>query len=1747
MAEQFSLNTFYARKLIHTPDNTSTFLRGDNTFTNEFEGQLLLTDNHEINLQGSSILTIGNSTVNVAFDGTSIQAIDTAAGGILALNPLGGEVQIGQDGLLIQGNVNINGDNAMRSLTITTEAGLLSIYGGTEGGNRGMTATTDGHTKTLFYIDTNEEVYFSGTLLGNASTASAWATSRNALVDLTSSIAAAINAGDTDLTIGVTGILPITSGGTGASNGIGAFTNLASALNAATTTDVVGDNTTLLTAEIANEVQTWISRPMSSVKDYILGNISLDALNGALVYKGTLNSDVPAFGYKQGWAYLVSTAGTYAGVTCQPNDWIISITDGPTSGTTVDPTHWAFVHSTADSIALSAITGATNIQAIEALNGSGFLVRNEGTWSFDTNTYALASDFNDFRDNLTTDFIPTNIFNREFQLIVSNASHEPIVIYPNTTNGKKFLSMTGANERGTMPSWESVTKADIGLDNVENIALSTWQGSSQITTLGTITTGRFPWSNINNKPNISIAGNPVSVDGGTLTAEDLRTSLGLSNALHFIGKATNDVGDEDWPDPGIAGYTYPDDAKPGDVIIDKTNFFEYVFLGGGRWERLGGNSSYKVLQAAVTSGPSVTNQWISHIEQDTNGNISLELGSLNTEGEWEGNAATATRWLAAQTVYVNLANPSTTTVLTGGNENPQILGVDGILGTAQGGTGVNEHTANRIVWSTTATSLQAAGNHFINDTKLNINSTAEPTENLRVNGKVRFVATNTGYANKEFLIGADNTNTISIGIDGIQAYNGNMSSTLALQPADGQLIVGAAENSILNAIYHGKHNFTDALGLKFGGMSTSNLAQEYYLWISPVTHANFEGIPFYSGSLLYQPVAHILTLDSGGIIQSSGGENLHIRSSAALQLSAINNIVFSSISGAAALNELGRFNSSGTFIIGTPETPENILDYKLYVDGDAQFKGNLIPETTETYTLGTEDLAWNGLYLGSETSYGSNTQPIWWNEGLPQALTYTANRIYYGASTTSFEASGHYISENSIAVNKTAAQTETFYVEGTAKITDVLALTADTESLTYQGGTLVVVGGTGISGNANIHGSVGIGANIDNIHQLYVSGISKFNGHVGIGVDAEGAGGNSLSVLGNTQLDGTALITGNTHITSTTNATDSAGALIVDGGTSIGLKLYVGGATTLNDTLNVAGASTLTGAVGIGAAPTAGKQLYVNGDTALNGDTAHNGNVYFANGTTYKIDNGGNAIFNNIDLTGNLTFAATGQIGTSKKILFSGSDDGAEIYYEASPAEKGTLIINMLDDDNARLSLQTEGIERLGIDSNGIYLNAQLQRAGQNVDWYQGRDAAMIKTTSYRGYDAILSMKTTAGDWSQGVEANNTMYWTYITDSNYDSDVNTITAQMSLDALGNLRLHQGSLYLNSPNSGIYYTGSVNTHQMIRFIDNTGDDSGNGISIGGGGLVVIGSGESNNTILTNVDAAGGSEKTYIASDNEIFFYPGQDSYRAGALLTMTPATLWAGVDGNTAHVATIGVRSGAGQLYMWSNNGTTGNRGLFAEAHGTADTGIAIIEVNTNNSITVRSNDTWGGKVRLTNNWIGFYADDINTTTRYGMIQTAENTMIFQKENGTSGTIPSFSFNGHVVPSSNGAGYLGLSGKRWAKLYVGAADSYGDAYTPVYWNAGVPTTTMLVQYSEWTINSGHKKATLTATNVFTEATYVLSIVVTSGEANLNAPITWSSGSHTITLNTSVATSGAVSGYILTARGGNSGATNASSAS
>jgi hypothetical protein len=82
--------------------------------------------------------------------------------------------------------------------------------------------------------------------------------------------------------------------------------------------------------------------------------------------------------------------------------------------------------------------------------------------------------------------------------------------------------------------------------------------------------------------------------------------------------------------------------------------------------------------------------------------------------------------------------------------------------------------------------------------------------------------------------------------------------------------------------------------------------------------------------------------------------------------------------------------------------------------------------------------------------------------------------------------------------------------------------------------------------------------------------------------------------------------------------------------------------------------------------------------------------------------------------------------------------------------------------------------------------------------------------------------------------------------------------------------------------------------------------------------------------------------------------------------------------------------------------------------------------------------------------------------------------------------------------------LGTPLERWNALYIGNANSYGDPYTPIYWNNGVPEAVMTVQKSSFTFASGATEVVMRSP-AFNENTIMITAVVTEGDYYLNAPI------------------------------------------
>lgn len=151
-------------------------------------------------------------------------------------------------------------------------------------------------------------------------------------------------------------------------------------------------------------------------------------------------------------------------------------------------------------------------------------------------------------------------------------------------------------------------------------------------------------------------------------------------------------------------------------------------------------------------------------------------------------------------------------------------------------------------------------------------------------------------------------------------------------------------------------------------------------------------------------------------------------------------------------------------------------------------------------------------------------------------------------------------------------------------------------------------------------------------------------------------------------------------------------------------------------------------------------------------------------------------------------------------------------------------------------------------------------------------------------------------------------------------------------------LEATSIYMNgtsnNPNSEIHYRGTKASHTMIKFVDNAGDTSGNGIVIGGGGLVVVGAGESANNLVSAASLPGGQEKLYLTSDSEIYFYINCNTIGDRKGMTLNTALSLYPNSNNTGSVGT--------SSYKWASMYATTFYGAFSGS------GASVTSLNASN-------------------------------------------------------------------------------------------------------------------------------------------------------------------------------------------------------
>lgn len=207
----------------------------------------------------------------------------------------------------------------------------------------------------------------------------------------------------------------------------------------------------------------------------------------------------------------------------------------------------------------------------------------------------------------------------------------------------------------------------------------------------------------------------------------------------------------------------------------------------------------------------------------------------------------------------------------------------------------------------------------------------------------------------------------------------------------------------------------------------------------------------------------------------------------------------------------------------------------------------------------------------------------------------------------------------------------------------------------------------------------------------------------------------------------------------------------------------------------------------------------------------------------------GNSFDGTKDINGSIVFPNIGDTATSNKISWSGSSDGADIYYQTTAKDQGNLVLNVKDDTNAYIQLALNGTFKSHFDVANSY--------------WTGRSALADKWTTARTF--------TIGNTAKNVDGSGNVSWSLAEIGVRDT---WRTVQVNDTSIGNNTLNL---------CGSTYIGLTNVNGKVTF------------SLVGSGTTA------NQAILSNGTANGWTLKTlnianWDAAYNFVSTITGQDA-------------------------------------------------------------------------------------------------------------------------------------------------------------------------------------------------------------------------------------------------------------------------------
>lgn len=265
---------------------------------------------------------------------------------------------------------------------------------------------------------------------------------------------------------------------------------------------------------------------------------------------------------------------------------------------------------------------------------------------------------------------------------------------------------------------------------------------------------------------------------------------------------------------------------------------------------------------------------------------------------------------------------------------------------------------------------------------------------------------------------------------------------------------------------------------------------------------------------------------------------------------------------------------------------------------------------------------------------------------------------------------------------------------------------------------------------------------------------------------------------------------------------------------------------------------------------------------------------------------------------------------------------------------------------------------------------------------------------------------------------------------------------------------------------ISYKGSKATYEMIRFIDNPNDEYGNGIAIGGGGLTIVGGGESANAIKLTY-ATGGDEHLILANDGPIDIYTNcQDGLSKATHVTIDNSGLYSGTAAKANSVPWSGVTGRpsslpASDVYAWAKASTK-------PSYTKAEVGLGNVDNTADSAKSVKYATSAGSASSATKATQDSAGQQINTTY-VKSLSVSGRTITITKGNGTTSTITTQDTNTDTKVTQTAVKSSDYT--NWRTIPWGSSNSGSEGFTP--------TTAIDVMYSDPNLTYQPSSGTLRA--------------------------------------------------------------------